>query len=526
MHPLIRQHWPGYIRALAGVGLVTTLYSQLITEINSTTVALSFLLVVQLIASTCGLGPAIMASTLGVICFNFFFLPPTGTFHIKDPQNWVALSAFLVTAVIASQLSSAVRRRARDAERRREDVWKLYQFSRAIIATPDSETVTGSIARQVHDIFGVEYCAVFGIDREGGWRQLALSMDSQPAFEPSRQIMDEAFNSGELELFDQHNNKLVTPASDRTGHPHIDNPVVSYTPLKIGVKPTGVLVLRSATLEGSIIEAIASLVALALERARFLREVSRTEALRQSDELKSALLASVSHDLRTPLTSMRAAIDSLLQQDIDWDKAALREFHLIISEDVHRLTRVVENLLEMARIEAGELRLWKQWEALPDVINDVIARCAAFTCNHSINACIREGLPLVKIDSRLISEALTHLVENAGKYSSPDTEILIRGDVDENQLTISVTDQGPGIAPEEQNRIFEKFYRSRRPSQQRSAGTGMGLAIARGIVEAHEGKISVESALGSGSTFTLVIPVESRSVTDQLPDDNQPGAEQ
>ncbi|MBI3949758.1 MAG: DUF4118 domain-containing protein [Acidobacteria bacterium] len=483
----------GYGAALVGVALVTAVYKLLITGVNATTVALSFLLVVLFIASAYGLGSAILASILGMLCFNFFFIPPTGTFTVHDSQNWVALFAFLVTAVIASQLSAAARRRARDAERRREEVWKLYQFSRAIIATPDSETVMASIARQVVDLFDTEYCAIF-VSRDGGCQRLAVAHKMQQAFEPPQSIIDEVFRTGRLQQ---------APSADGTQP-------VSYAALKVGVKPIGVMALISTILESETIEAIAGLVALALERARFLQEVSRTEALRQSDELKSALLASVSHDLRTPLTSMRAAVDNLLQNDVEWDKDALHEFHLIISEDIHRLTRLVENLLEMARIEAGELRLSKQWEVVADLVDDVLTRCADAIRNRTVRVDIDDAFPLVKVDSRSIAEALTNLVENAGKYSPPGSEILIRGRIRDDQLILSVTDQGPGLTPDEKDRIFDKFYRGQPRGQRRSAGTGMGLAIARGIIEAHGGRIWVESTPGHGATFTMAVPVEWR----------------
>lgn len=482
----------GYAAALVGAALVTALYKGLITGVNATTVALSFLLVVLFIASAYGLGPGILASVLGMLCFNFFFIPPTGTFTVHDSQNWIALFVFLVTAVIASQLSAAARRRARDAERRREEVWRLYQLSRAIIGTPDSETVMTLMARQVVDIFGVAYCAIF-VRGDGGWQRSAVAQEGPPV-EPSQPIMDEVFRTG---MFQQ------APATEGA-------PPVSYAALKVGVKPTGVLALSSTTLESETIEAIAGLVALALERARFLHEISRTEALRQSDELKSALLASVSHDLRTPLTSMRAAIDNLLQRDVEWDREALHEFHLIISEDIHRLTRLVENLLEMARIEAGQLRLSKQWEVVADLVDDALHHCAEALRNHAVRVEIAETFPLVKMDARLMAEALINLIENAGKYSPPGSEIVIRGRLRDDQLMLSVTDQGSGLAPDEQDRVFDKFYRGPQRGVRHSAGTGMGLAIARGIIEAHGGRIWAESVPGAGATFTMAIPVEWR----------------
>src|SRR5262249_22928129 len=232
-------------------------------------------------------------------------------------------------------------------------------------------------------------------------------------------------------------------------------------------------------------------------------------ALRQSDELKSALLASVSHALRTPLTSMRAAVDSLLQHDLNWDKDALREFHLIISEEVHRLCRLVGNLLEMARIEGGELQVSRQWDSLAEIFANVIDRCAPSFRGHHVVAAVRDDLPLVSVDSRLVAEALTNIVENAAKYSPAGSRIVMDARVEAGVLLISVADEGPGVAPEEMGRIFDKFYRGASPADLPSAGTGMGLAITRGIVEAHGGKVWVERK-STGVKFTISIPVESK----------------
>jgi two-component system sensor histidine kinase KdpD len=286
-------------------------------------------------------------------------------------------------------------------------------------------------------------------------------------------------------------------------------PMVLYAPVKLGVKTIGVMVFLSIGLNHTLIDAIAGLVALALERARFLSELSQTKALQQSNELKTAILASVSHDLRTPLTSLRAAIESLTQDSIQNDMATSQEFHLIIQEDVKRLSRLVENLLEMARIESGELRISVEWESVSELFENVVNRCTDVLGRHQVRIEIEETLPLFKIDSRLLAEVLTNLIENAAKYSPEGTEILLRGWVNGEDLLLSVTDQGPGIPPEEANRIFDKFYRLERP-RSRSSGTGMGLAIARGIVQAHGGQLWVESEPGKGATFVCRIPAEQK----------------
>jgi two-component system sensor histidine kinase KdpD len=603
-----------YLGAAAGIVAVTLAFNRVVPDVNNTTVGFSYLLVVLIAASAGGLGPAILASVGGVICFNYFFLPPKGSFTIADPQNWVALTAFLITAIVASQLSSAARSRTTDAERRREEVWKLYQLARAVIIIPDAESAISSIAWQVLDVFGASFCAVlvpafpesqsspdvhssevqgsevhsskvqsssFSLppsevpsstpssrkDSRSGlqpvtcnlqpatppnlqpaWAQLAIATTGGPGVELSTDVLSRVFNSGEIERV----------PSSRAG---LARPELTYAPLNVGVRRVGVLVLVTPPLESGTIEAVAGLVAVALERARFLREASRTEALRQSDELKSALLASVSHALRTPLTSIRAAIDNLLQHDLSWDGGAvadqnLREFHLIISEEVGRLTRLVTNLLEMARIESGELHLIKEWTLVSEVFSNVLERCSPVLQNHTTAVQVDDEIPLVKIDSRLVAEAMVNIVENAAKYSPPGTEIklearinaagseakgdLLRaantpgstgpvsaggpvstggpvrtggqarpgGPVRAGELVVTVADSGPGIEAGEIDRIFDKFYRSSSLTDSGTVGTGMGLAIARGIIVAHGGRVWADSPARHGTVFTLAIPVE------------------
>ena len=506
MEGTVYRNWIRYAGSAAGVAAVVGLYKVLIPRVNNTTVALSFLLVVLLSASTSGLGPAILASLAGMLCFNYFFLPPVGALIIQDPQNWIALTAFLVTAIIASHLSSTARSRAQDAENRRQEMWKLFQLGRAIIMSTETETAVSSIARQVVEIFDAGHCSLFIRDEEGDWQRVATAADASDlsSFPPAERVLDEVFESGETRLIPHQ----IGPLDGRKGAR--EEETIACTPLRVGVKSIGVLVMISRPVERETLDAMAGLVALALERARFLKELSRTEALRQSNELKSALLASVSHDLRTPLTSIRASIDNLLQSDVEWDKANLQEFHLIISEEVGRLSSLVDNLLEMARIEAGELRPSKQWGPVSEVITHVLNRCAPVIQDHSVDIEIKESMPLVSMDSKLIAQALSNLVENAGQYSPPGSKILVQSRIEGGHLIFAVQDRGPGIAREDMVRIFDKFYRGRHSSKRRGEGTGMGLAIARGIAEAHGGTIACENNLDGGATFTLRIPVECR----------------
>ena len=490
----IRQVWYRYLLSVTGVAAVTACYKFLLSGANATTVALSFLLVVLSTAATQGIGPSIVVSVVSLLSINFFFLPPVGTFTVSDPQNWVALFVFLVTAIIASQLSSTARRRAWEAEKSREEVWKLYQLSRAIIVTPDPETAVSTLSRQVREVFGVSSCEIYTPQGTALEEQSVTASEVIPPGVPASYLR-EVFEKGEIR-------------SDGKG--------AMYAPLKVGVRVTGVIVFDSNSLADGTIEAISGLVALALERARFLQELSRTEALRQSDQLKSAILASVSHDLHTPLTSIRAAADNLLESSLDWDPESLHEFHLIIREEVNRLIHLVQNLLEMARIEAGELHPVKEWGTVAEIFDNVLERSALYLNNHQIVIELEESLPMVKVDSRLLAEVLANLVENAAKYSPEQSRIILQGTVEAEGLNITVKDHGPGIPPQDLAHVFEKFYRGTSQQGKKRGGTGMGLAIAKGIVEAHGGRIWVKPLVGGGVIFGFSIPAETKEASQTL----------
>lgn len=501
-----------YLIAIGGEVLVVGLFKLLLPNANNTTVALTLLLIVQILASVRGLGPSLLASLIGMICFNFFFLPPVGTLTISDPQNLVALTAFVITAGITSHLSASARTRAEDAEKRRTDVWKLYDLGRSIIGTPDSETAINNLAQQVLESFKLDYCAIFTPNKQGRLQRTALATvttDVSALIKDS--VLEKVLETGELRLSSSHNDYYAQGEVAQSAE-------LAYIPLKVGLKATGVMVLTAGSLERGTIDALAGLVALALERGRFLQEVSHTETLRQSDRLKSAILASVSHNLRTPLTSIRTCIDSLLKKDVAWDEATREEFLTIISEESYRLNQIVTNLLEMARIEAGELSLQLNWTAVAELFTNALERCSTSLKEHKVVVDLPENLPLVKIDGPLLMEALVNLLENAAKYSPKQTQITLSGQLKDQQLIIKVQDQGIGISEEEQEKIFEKFYRAKSPSKQNPGGMGMGLAIARGIVELHGGKIWVESKLATGATFICALPMESTQLPELLPE--------
>jgi two-component system sensor histidine kinase KdpD len=372
-----------YFIAALGVGLATVLLKPFGARVNATTVALSFLLFVLFVATLWGSRPALLASVLAVLCFNFFFLPPVGTFTIADPDNWIALLAFLVVAMTAGQLSARARRRAEEAEAGRREIERLYRELR------------------------------------------------------------EAF-----------------------------------------------------------------------ERA------SHAEALRRSERLKSALLDAVTHDIRTPLTSIKASVTTLLDDErrradgvhsIKLDADSRRDMLEVIDEESDRLDRFVEGLIELARIEAGEMNLRRRWGALDDIIATALQRAAPLTAGRRVEVETEDGLPVARVDPRAVAEVVYALVDNAAKYSPPAAPIRIRarrgaGDM----IEVSVEDEGPGVPLNLRERVFDKFFRATRDGDGaglRPSGTGMGLAIARGIVEAHGGHIRIDEADSGGARFVFTLPI-------------------
>ncbi len=388
---LVDLKWAGYGGAVLGAGLVTALLAPFHEQINSTTVALAFLLVVLFVALFWGSKPALLASLLGAFCLNYFFLPPLYTLSITHSQNWVALAAFFTTALAVGQLSARSRRRAEEAETGKREIERLYE-------------------------------------------------ELQEAFE----------------------------------------------------------------------------------------RASHAEALRQSERLKSALLDAVSHDLRTPLTGIKASITTLLDEvrgksnedpTVALDSESRLEMMEVIDEESDRLNRFIGGLIELARIEAGELRLRRRWGTVDEIVSNALERAEPLTQGREIELNIETELPVVRVDERAVSEVVYTLVDNAAKYSPENASIRISAERSGNgMIRMAVEDQGEGIAVDLRERVFDKFFRATRDgdiSTHQPSGTGMGLAIAKGIVEAHEGQIWIESASGGkGTRVVFTLPVGDEEPTE------------
>ena len=464
------------------IALIVVVF-RLIIRINPTTVGFTLLLAVLVISAAWGLRYAIALSIVATLAYNFFFLPPVGTFTISDPQNWVALVAFLITAVIASQLAEKARRETLAANRRRGELERLYTFSQQMLATENVLTLVNNIPGQVADTFGVTKAAMYLPERKKFYYSDFSAQDS--------------INEDELKR-----------VADR-GEPTIDSATNAViVPLRLGVRNVGSLGVLGAEIGRETLDAVSSLVAIAIERAGAVDKLAHAEANRESERLRSILLDSVTHDFRTPLTSIKASAESLLEGS-NLSEVARHELLTVINEESDRLNRLVGEAAQMAQLDAGVVELQLEPHHIQEVIDAAIAATKNSLSKHPVTIVADESLPPVNIDLRRIEEVLAQLLDNAAKYSPEGTKITITAEVQNGKLVTSVADQGPGIEGIDQGMIFDKFYRGR---GQRSTiqGTGMGLSIAKALVEAHGGTITVLSQLDRGSVFSFSLPIRSR----------------
>jgi len=467
-----------YVLAAGAVFLVTIIFRRIHVN-NPTTVALTFLLTVLIVSTLWGLRVSVFMAVVATLAFNYYFLPPIGTFTIADPQNWVALFAFLVTAVIASQLSARARREALNANERRHDVERLYSFSQKLLTSDNVVELLNLLPRYIVDAFGVKAAAISLPDRGDVYR-----------------------STPDIGSLDSHDLQLVCIR----GEPRIDSQKqLAFMPLRMGLRTVGSLGVSGSQLSRQTLDAMSSLIAIAIERVRAVENLSRTEAARESEQLRSVLLDSVTHEFRTPLTAIKASVTSLLSGS-ELAPEQKRELLTVINEESDRLNRLVGEAAEMAQLDANKVELELGPHAIREALDAAIEGSRNILGTHPIEIRLPGDLPKVRMDEARIKEVLMHLLENAAKYSPADAPIQITGEVRNRQLMTSVSDRGAGIDDFEQALIFDKFYRGRN-QRMTVQGTGMGLAIAKAIIEAHHGTIGVTSQLGHGSVFYFTLPV-------------------
>jgi two-component system sensor histidine kinase KdpD len=478
----VRVHWfTRFLRFLAAFAVVlgiSLVYRHLLI-VNPTTVALTFLLAILAVSTVWGIAVSVFMSVVAMLAFNYYFLPPVGRFTIADPQNWIALFAFLVVSVLASSLSTRARQKAEDASQRRREIEKLYAFSQGLLESGNVIQLLNRIPSQIVDIFEVGAAALLLSEKQKIYRSgpVVATLDLESL------------------------NTIVLREE-----PVLDVPnSLSFVPVRLGGRSIGSLGISGSMLSRQTLEAIGTLVAVAIERARAIEQLGLTEAAREGERLRTALLDSVTHALRTPLTSIKASVTNLLSNSSVTDRQR-QELLTIINEETERLNRLVGEAGEMARLDAGEVELELEPRPIEDVIAAALSKCPALG-DRVVNVNVQPNLPRVRVDLSRAREALVHLLENANQYSPAAQPITITAELAGEFVVTSVADRGAGIDDLEQSLIFEKFYRGK-DQRYLVQGTGMGLPIAKAIIEAHGGSMSLTSQRGQGSVFSFTLPIE------------------
>jgi two-component system, OmpR family, sensor histidine kinase KdpD len=488
------------LRYLAGLALVlgaTGISALVHPYITPTNLVVLYLLTVVIAALYLGRGPAIMTSILGVAAFDYFFVPPHLTLVVSNSEYLITFAGLLGVGLVISQLTTIVKNQAEAVHRREAEAIELYELSRDLAAAGDIESIARVAVSRVGQTFGRE-AAIF-LPVQGKLTGASVS----PGMELSKMDTDlAAWTYGQGQ------------AAGRGTEFHPEEKV-RHQPLKTLSGMVGVLSIQFpdkgkflSQPQLRILNAFANQIAMAVERARFSEQAHQKELLEITDKLQNALLNSISHDLRTPLVSIKGALSSLTDAQLTLDENAKQSLLETASEEADRLNRLVENLLDMTRLESGVLRIKQDACDIQDLIGSSLEETDSRLKDHPVETRIPDDLPLVKMDFVLMERVLVNVIDNAVKYSPLKAPIQISALKTGGFVEITVSDKGSGIPPEDIKKIFNKFFRVQRPDS--VTGTGLGLAIGKGIVEAHGGFITAENRPGGGTTITIALPVESQ----------------
>ncbi len=506
-----RSWWLGYVAALGAVTLVSVFIGFVAGQVNLANVSMLYLIAVLATAVAFGRGPAIFASVSAFLIFDWFFVQPLHQLTVSDPEEWVSLLFFLLTATVTGQLAAGQRQRAQEAQQREREAVVLYDVVR-LLGEGNLDQVLGAVAERLRYELQVKALAV-ELWQPGGEITRFPAGDPQAlaGVRGGAGAAVRLLQSGSAGAANEHAApgrwvRIVQPTRTK---PRRED--VHLVPVRVGARRVGAVLLlepsdRFDPSDDRLVSAAAAQVGLAIERTRLREEATEAEILRRTDELRTALLNAVSHDLRTPLATIMASAGSLRQQDVAWTDEERQDFARAIEEEADHLNHLVGNLLDLSRIEGGSLRPQKSWQDLEALVEYVVDRLRAVTRNHRLRVDVPDGLPPVWLDPVEIGEVIYNLVENAAKYAPPDTEIAITVRKDVREVRVEVADRGPGIPAPALSHLFEPFYRVS-DGRPRPQGLGLGLAIVKGLVEAHSGRVFVENRAGGGARFTFTLPL-------------------
>ncbi len=487
----------GYLAALLMVAGCTLVGWPLSNVLAPTTLIMVYLLGVVIIATRFGGGPSVLSSVLSVAAFDFFFVPPYLTFAVQDTEYVFTFAVMLGTALTISTLTARVTFQAESARNRERRTASLYAISHQLAAARTPEQIAHAAVRHVAEAVDAKVALLLSGGIQSG---LTILSSDAGSFDPGAH--DEAVA------------RWVLEHGEIAGHGTATLPGSAglYLPLLASHGSVGVLgVLPNRTWRPieperlHLLETLAGLIALAVERVQLAGEAARIRVQMETEKLRSSLLSAVSHDLRTPLSVITGAAGTLLDGYETLDPTLRRQLLESILQEAEHLNRLVANLLDMTRLEAGAIELHKEWQSVEEIVGAALGHLSRQLKNHPVITHLQPDLPFVPMDDLLVEQVLINLLENASKYSPEGTTIELTAFANETSLTVEVADRGTGLKEADLNRVFEKFYRAANAAGQ--PGAGLGLAICRGIVELHGGQIEAENRPGGGAVFRFTLPL-------------------
>jgi two-component system sensor histidine kinase KdpD len=490
--------WGLHLRALVVVVICAMLASLMFPYFAPANIVMIFLVGIVLVAVRYGRGPSVLASILSVVAFDFFFIPPHLTFAVSDTQYVITFGVMLLVGLTISNMTVRIKEQAEIARERERRTSSLYNMSREFANNSSADALAAVAIEHIKEVFDSEV-TLFLPGPDGELQTYGSDAAKQKLNEQERGVMRWVYDHGQ----EAGIGTQTLPGSDGF-----------YLPLQTPQGKIGVVGIYPPPAQSAyrmfspdqmhLLEIYGNQTALAIERAHLSEETERAQVQIEAERMRSSLLSSVSHDLRTPLSVITGAVSGLLENDKKLDPHS-QELMQIAYEEAERLNRLVGNLLDMTRLESGSVVVDKEWQPLEEVIGTTILRLDSILQDHPLKARIPDDLPLVPIDSILIEQVLVNLLENAVKYTPVESPIDLSAWAEEGEVVVEVADRGPGLKPGDETRIFEKFYRARPTT---TGGVGLGLAICRAIIEAHGGRIWAANRSGGGASFRFTLPLD------------------
>ncbi len=465
-------------------------------------IAMVFLAGVAFVATRYGRGPAIAASIISVLVFDFLFVPPYGTFAVSDTEYLITFAVMLGIALLISTLAARQRSQLRTSQEQEQRTAKLFRMTRQLSELSGTDFLLQAAGQLLKDFFGGE--SVIFLREQDGSLLLRFGQNSSIAANPTNHT---------VASWVADNNRMAGAETDT-----LPNATALFVPLVGSQRTIGTLGIRPDDLQRfhnpeqrRLLETCASLIALAIERDQSVLEAQEAQVQMQAEQLRNSLLSSVSHDLRTPLTAIAGTAANLREELLTQINSHQQEMLQTLVTESHQLVRLVENLLDMARLESGSVSLNRQWHVLEELVGSAIARLRRDLGDRVVSVKIPESFPLIFIDGFLLEQVFVNLLENASRYTPLSSRIEISAAVTDRRVEIQFADNGPGLPPGSESRVFDKFYRAADMPADGRRGVGLGLAICQGIIAAHGGRISAANRPTGGALFTISLSCKQQA---------------